>query len=295
MGSIISNIKKEIVRLEGVKKRIDDFLSNAPEGSLKYQIRNGKNYYYHQRVNSKSRDDNNQPNNKQMNDKQIHNKQIEDKYINKVYIKKNNVSLAKALAQKQYYIAAKPIVEKNLKELNHFIENYYFEELEKIYSSLPTPRKQLVMPMQTSVEEKLRQWNEETYEKNDIYPEKLKYETDQGELVRSKSEVIIANLLHKYQKDIIYKYERPLEVIVDGYIKTIYPDFTIFKLDTGEIKYWEHAGRMDDSYYANEFVKKIGIYKQNGLLPGRDVILSFESYSNPLDIGVVKELVGAMI
>ena len=79
-------------------------------------------------------------------------------------------------------------------------------------------------------------------------------------MVRSKSEAIIANILHNNKLNILYKYERPLKIIVDGKEKIIYPDFTIFNVHSGKITYWEHAGRMDDPYYANEFVKKINSF-----------------------------------
>lgn len=42
------------------------------------------------------------------------------------------------------------------------------------------------------------------------YPETLRYETSAGEYVRSKSEVIIANLLYAKSDKLLYKYERPL-------------------------------------------------------------------------------------
>lgn len=78
-----------------------------------------------------------------------------------------------------------------------------------------------------------------------MHPENLRYETEQGDLVRSKSEVIIANILYQHRKDILYKYERPLEVMSDGKERNIYPDFTILNIHTGKVTYWEHAGRMD--------------------------------------------------
>ena len=127
------------------------------------------------------------------------------------------------------------------------------------------------------------------------FPENLRYETEQGDMVRSKSEVIIANLLYRNKTDIIYKYEKPLEVIENGRKKTIYPDFTIMNVHTGKVTYWEHAGIMDDAFYANEFVKKMNLYITNGLMPGKDVVVTFESQGNPLDIRVVKRLVKEII
>lgn len=146
-----------------------------------------------------------------------------------------------------------------------------------------------------SVKEKIMQWENEAYEKNMMFPENLRYETEQGDFVRSKSEMIIANILYQNRNHVLYKYERPLEIIEKGRTKIIYPDFTILNINTGKMMYWEHAGLLDNSYYASEFVKKINNYIENGLLPGKDIIITFESQMNVLDIGVVKKLVKSLI
>ncbi len=68
-------------------------------------------------------------------------------------------------------------------------------------------------------------------------------------MVRSKSEVIIANMLH--DRDIPFKYECPL-FASDG---TFYlPDFTI--IWQGEEYYWEHLGLMEKDDYKNHWETK---------------------------------------
>lgn len=261
--------KKEVPQLENALKKIDAFLVNAPEGCLKWQNKKGKTYYYHQFMR-------------------------ESKWVRR-YIKKDELSLAKKLAQKHYYLSIRPILEKMLDETKLFMRKCPSNALEEIYDNLSDERKSLVTPIQISVKGKVRQWQTEAYEKNLMYPENLRYETEQGDMVRSKSEVIIANILYHNRKDILYKYEKPLEVMENGRQKTIYPDFTILNKNTGEVTYWEHAGRMDDPHYASEFVKKMNTYIDNDLLLGRDVVVSFESLINPLDIKVVKRLVKQII
>ncbi len=192
--NIVTEAKKEIKKLEGIQKKVETLMNGVPDGYLKWQNKNGKTYYYHQYV--------------------INNNGESDKKVKREYIKKNNISLAKKLAQKHYFSIINPIIKKNLKELNRFVKNYRQDELENVYDSLCDERKQLVSPLQVGIEEKRRRWIEETYEKNTMYPENLRFETEKGDMVRSKSEVIIANILFKHQKHISYKYERPLEVIV---------------------------------------------------------------------------------
>lgn len=91
--------------------------------------------------------------------------------------------------------------------------------------------------------------------------ERLIHITSRGEAVRSKSEVIIANLLHA--KNIDYHYEHPLEL--DGVTK--YPDFTIEDDDTGITCYWEHCGMLRDPAYRQRWKDKQAWYRSHGILP----------------------------
>ena len=259
--------QKELVQLEKILKKIEEFWKNAPDGTLKVQNK-GENTYFYQQC------------------------WIEhEKYYTRKYIKKENLFMVKELAQKQYYTLVQPVLKNQLEILKSFIEQYRPEEYKKIYQNLSRERKRLVTPILWSREEKIQQWKEEKYEKNKFYAENLRYETEQGDLVRSKSEVIIANILYQHRENILYKYERPLEVRIEGRVRTIYPDFTILNLHTGKIIYLEHAGKMDDSQYVNEFVKKVNIYVENGILPGKDVVFTYETIENPLEIGVIKKII----
>jgi len=91
--------------------------------------------------------------------------------------------------------------------------------------------------------------------------ENLIHLTSRGEAVRSKSEVIIANLLHA--KGIDYSYESPLEL--DGIVK--YPDFTIEDDNTGIAYYWEHCGLLYDPAYNHRWQQKQKWYSEHGILP----------------------------
>ncbi|MCX4391271.1 AAA family ATPase [Micromonospora peucetia] len=88
----------------------------------------------------------------------------------------------------------------------------------------------------------------------------LVHRTDGGELVRSKSEVIIANLLR--QLNAVYRYEEPFTG-EDG--RTVRPDFTV-DTDLGDIVYWEHLGMLTDPRYAAKWAEKKAWYARNGVL-----------------------------
>lgn len=91
--------------------------------------------------------------------------------------------------------------------------------------------------------------------------ESLIHVTSRGDAVRSKSEVIIANLLHS--KGIDYRYEEPLEI--DGMVKL--PDFTWEDDDAGTTVYWEHLGMLHDPHYRRRWEEKLAWYRGHGILP----------------------------
>ncbi len=91
----------------------------------------------------------------------------------------------------------------------------------------------------------------------DWYEEGKIHRTLTEQMVRSKSEVIIANMLA--DRDIPFKYEVPLYA-PDG---TFYlPDFTITW--RGEQWYWEHLGMLHDERYRNHWETKRAWYEKHG-------------------------------
>ena len=78
-----------------------------------------------------------------------------------------------------------------------------------------------------------------------------------GDMVRSKQERFIANLLTS--EGISFEYERKLSSW-DG--SSRYPDFTL--LINGEQYYWEHWGMVDDYSYRQSIAKRIRWYREHG-------------------------------
>ena len=89
----------------------------------------------------------------------------------------------------------------------------------------------------------------------------LIHQTERGELVRSKSEVIIAD--HLNRKRINYRYEEQLTLGEDIRI----PDFTFEDDDTGITYFWEHCGMLFDEDYARRWEEKKALYRLHGILP----------------------------
>ncbi len=91
------------------------------------------------------------------------------------------------------------------------------------------------------------------------YANHLIHRTDTGVLVRSKSEVIVANTLTKL--GISYEYEQKLSSRENPNDFRL-PDFTVSY--EGDTFYWEHLGMLSVPSYQEQWEKKELWYKENG-------------------------------
>ena len=271
MCDIRQDVQKEIDRLEKALQEMESALEQAPKGYLKIRKKKEHDFYYH-----RYKDEDN-------------NMTLEQ------YIEKRNEGLIKKLAQKSYYTKMKPFLQKELTTLQFYRDNYNPEKADEMFDSLPPERKNLIVPVRMTPGERIRRWNCEQYEPCKKHPENLIFKTEKGEMVRSKSEVIIANLLNQNEKDLLYKYERPLELKNGREIFVVHPDFTILNIHTGKITYWEHAGRMDDFKYLNKHIQKMYLYEVNQLFTGEHVIVTYETTNSPLNIQSVKRYIQRLI
>ncbi|MBE6005416.1 MAG: RNA helicase [Lachnospiraceae bacterium] len=117
-----------------------------------------------------------------------------------------------------------------------------------------------------------------------FYEDRLVHKTVRGELVRSKSEVIIANALHYHKLEYIYE----PELVLEGKVKR--PDFKVVDDDTGEEWYWEHCGMMDDPKYKKRWEDKKTFYKKNGIEEGKNLIVTYDE-NGSLDSQKVEKII----
>jgi len=97
MNQIVEEARKELEELKKMRKVVVEFQQHEPEGSLKSQKKGGKTYFYHQQLDEQAK-----------------------RWVRK-YIKKENISLARNLAQKQYYGMIRPVLERNIDALQRLL------------------------------------------------------------------------------------------------------------------------------------------------------------------------------
>lgn len=93
----------------------------------------------------------------------------------------------------------------------------------------------------------------------------LVHVTSSGVMVRSKNEVIVADILDKVAGG-RWRYE----VLLRGDDGThVRPDFTVSR-PSGVPVYWEHLGMMNQPSYARRWAEKLEWYRANGVVPALD-------------------------
>lgn len=245
--------------LQEVKKEKEKALLVAPQGTLRVMKQEGNVRYYQRNA---------------TNHEEIS------------YISKEKMSLARELAQKSYDEKVLKAVNKELFAIEKYLYHYPVMSAEQIYENLHKGRQSLIIPIQPTDEEYVRSWDGARYEGKGFDENMPEYYSLKGERVRSKSEVIIADML--YQMGIPYRYEYPLYLKGLG---EIHPDFTVLNVRERKEIYWEHFGMMDEAEYSEGAVRKINSYMQNGYFEGDKTIYTYETRKSPLNQRLIKKMI----
>lgn len=202
------------------------------------------------------------------------------------YISKKDSFLAEKLAQKQFLSLMLADLQEEQIAVDACLSHYsnYVSKAEQFLAT-PSVAQQLFQNSRKIPNPTLQDWFSAPYERNQTHPEHLIHKTGLGFNVRSKSESLIALLLHQY--NIPFHYEEKL--LVGG--STFYPDFTVRHPKTGEFLYIEHLGMMDVPSYRQKAFNKLQIYISHGIIPFVNLIITFETKDYPLDLALVEMLI----
>lgn len=203
-----------------------------------------------------------------------------------IYLSVKKTDLISSLAQKDYHMAVLDAAVRELEYIKKVEHHYPVARPEDLYEQLSDERKKLVSPVIRDMEEYAKEWQAQPFQSNPFHKDGLIYKTMRGDLVRSKSESLIADRL--FSKQIPYKYEAPLKVSRNI---TYYPDFTILNKRTRKIYYHEHLGMIGDPDYARDAVIKLNNYEKNGFFHGETLITSCETCGIGIDMVLIDALI----
>lgn len=217
--------------------------------------------------------------------------------VNEYYLPKKEIEFAKELALREYY--ERRYVQ--ITRLNEMIERYV-QPIDEIGSKraaktsnsksnavmswrnvgFGAEKQELIRQVLSITKPELENWMKSDYPHNPKHTENLRYESLCGLMMRSRIEVIIANLLTYY--GIPFRYEQRF-VADDG--TSFYPDFVIINPKTGKKYVWEHLGFMDIEQYEKATLWKLTQLFRMGYVPGDTLLFTGESESHIVNMNAI--------
>lgn len=245
--------------IQRAKKELEILRKKVPEGAKLHSTRHRNSFQYFMRTNSSD--------------------------TNGEYIKVKDRKRAVILAQIEYYEKLLEGLDSALSTLNQIRINCADSVFESTLNNMPLGTGELIEPPYISDENYIFRWRNTEFTHMDFSTDYPEYYTRQNLRVRSKSEVIIADILDEAK--IPFLYEKPLRLKTG----TVHPDFTLLNIKTRKELYWEHLGMMDDTDYRNSAYLKLRNYEANGVYPYESVIWTFETGRYPLNTKEIRKMV----
>ena len=196
------------------------------------------------------------------------------------YILLKDTKAAARLAQNDYNKKVIKLLQKEINAIKFYFIRTRASALLKLYTKMSPARQKLITPVTLTNEQYAALWLNVIWQGLPFSPDTPIHTTINHERVRSKSEVLIADALARH--GIPYRYEYPLILKGTAKSKTLYPDFMCLNTLTRQEFYWDHFGLMDSPEYAKNATGKLRLYTENGIFPGRNLIITMETQTEPL-------------
>lgn len=257
-NNITEILREERNTLSHFAREAEKRLEKAPEGKVRI-VKHGKGHQFYLRRQGKERSG--------------------------VYMRASEREKAYSLIQKDYDLTIVKLAKEQTKNIDKFLKKYDPDKLKKLHASLSKVRKEHLRAFELSDDDYIDRWRSYEYDKKTFAEDMPQHFSSNGERVRSKSEVMIADAL--MQADIPYRYECPLKLRN----VTIHPDFTILRISDRTELYWEHLGMMDDPDYCYKALLRIRQYEEHGIYPGINLILTMETAQIPINVAVIRNMI----
>lgn len=260
MKNIILEVTKYKELIEKQKSILEKHLSKAPEGNLKIDSRyNGVVFGIRTYNNHKEATE---------------------------YIDKHDYKALSKYVNKRFAKDALNVIRQNLKACDRFLQAHSTIELEDVAAQYPEEFRKL----NTLYKDKktyMDEWRAAEFRSNQFKTEQLLCKASDGHMYRSKTEVMIAEILMKY--DLPFRYE--CELLLGNTRHIIFPDFTILNPKDMKEWYFEHFGMMDNAEYASNAVRRITSYANAGYELGDRFIFTVECSAAPISMEYVERII----
>lgn len=258
MKPLIKELLARKQKLEAVIRKAEEDLKGLPEGKVWVATIRGTFQYYQKNTTKDG--------------------------PKKRYLSSRDSRLIDDLAQRDYLMNLLSAAKEELMDIDYVLSKRNLFRTDDIHAQLHDAKRARVKPVLINDEEFAEWWRQQPFPPYDKYPEELKYPTKRGEMVRTKSEAILADAY--YDLGIPYRYECPVK-LCNGEVR--HPDFTLLDASKRKVIYHEHLGMLDDSGYRRDNMQKLDLYRKSGIYVGNNLILTHETAGSPLNIRVFKQ------
>lgn len=191
----------------------------------------------------------------------------------------------------RFFRTFRKLIIKNLRALESSITDYEEYNLDSIMRKLPATYRAITPEIESFFSlVDIEAWKNNLLEIKRQYPpshpENLQFKTSDGTPVRSKSEVIIYEILLKHS--FAFVYDAPYRC-ADGSIK--HPDFTILKPDGRGVMLIEHDGAFHDALKRGITTRKMGEYYDNGLDFYEEILFTFDRSNRSINAELIEEII----
>ena len=178
---------------------------------------------------------------------------------------------------KSRYAALHPdeIIENLPKVYRTFPKEYFFPDITKDLLTKAAEK-------DAELAAKVKAWIEEPYEQSTFMPEKKVHITSRGEKMRSKNEVLHAEVM--YRLGIPFRYESVLHIGK----RELIPDFTAMRIRDAKIFYAEHCGMPDNNEYMEHHKWKMKLYEAAGIVPWDNLIVTYGDACGNVDVRIIE-------
>lgn len=282
MNSCIDSVKQELdesIRLrENINRRLND-LKDCDGWYINYTVVKGHSYY--QMIKKKTPNTNNSTT------------KTKRKRIKKYLGKSTNPKVGR-LQEHRLLTEARQICNTNIDSLDALVAAYQELDPDKIIKNLGVAYQECagfsdkVLGIPSASE-----WKRQALEKRDSIPrykpENLMHTSNSGEKMRTRGEVIFANILDTLGAD--YVYELPTDI--NGHM--MIPDFTILHPKTKEIMLIEYMGMYGEENYRFKNTIKISEYFSAGYILGKNLFVFMDGEEGHFDAQIIKKVIEAIL
>ncbi|MBR5229726.1 MAG: hypothetical protein IKW01_02625 [Firmicutes bacterium] len=223
-------------------------------------------------------------------------------YVNGIQSQPPTSDMARKIARRNLLEAKRRTIEENLrcqeillKKYNSYRDDHVLEKMRPVYQHVI----ELEWEENARRRQAARAAAQEDWGRGNFHTENLIHKNLNGEIFRSKSEIIVDNIYYtlkipySYEERIYWPHNAPPQAwdikeslqIADYYV----PDYTCVMPD-GTKKHHEHLGMMDKDSYMEHWMKKMILYYWAGVIPGKNLIITADDCRGGIDQQAIMKL-----